>query len=86
MNRSIVRGRIRVEMPPPVGLLLVVPRLLEFKAKYPETHLEVGCSDRVVDLVEGGSTVQSEVVSLTPTLCARSLGAFNLHCVPRLLT
>ncbi|MBL1376405.1 LysR family transcriptional regulator [Zobellella iuensis] len=53
-SRNIVRGRVRVEMPSPVGILLVIPALPDFAAKYPEIHLDIGCSERVVDLIQEG--------------------------------
>ncbi|MFB3303331.1 LysR family transcriptional regulator [Pseudomonas sp. AMR01] len=79
MNRSIVRGRIRIEMPPAVGLSLVVPALRDFTAKYPETHLDVGCSDRVVDLVEEGidCSIRGGVVS-DPNLVCKVIGRVQL--------
>ncbi|HEK1685232.1 TPA: LysR family transcriptional regulator [Pseudomonas putida] len=49
-----VRGRVKVEMPSPVGILLVVPALPDFVAKFPDIVLDVRCSERVVDLVQEG--------------------------------
>lgn len=53
-SRNVVRGRVRIEMPSPVGILFVVPALPDFTAKFPEIHLDIGCSERVVDLVQEG--------------------------------
>lgn len=53
-SRNVVRGRVRIEMPSPVGVLFVVPALPDFVAKFPEIHLDIGCSERVVDLVQEG--------------------------------
>ena len=53
-NRSLGRGRIRVEMPTPLGRFLVIPALPDFVARYPQIRLDIGCSERVVDLVQEG--------------------------------
>jgi len=53
-SRNIVRGRVRVEMPSPVGILLIVPALPDFAARFPDIHLDIGCSERVTDLVQEG--------------------------------
>lgn len=53
-SRNIVRGRVRIEMPSPVGTLLVVPALPDFAARFPDIHLDIGCSERVSDLTQEG--------------------------------
>jgi DNA-binding transcriptional LysR family regulator len=53
-SRHDVRGRVRVEMPSPVALSLVIPALPDFAARYPEVQLEIGCGERVMDLVQEG--------------------------------
>ncbi len=53
-SRNVVRGRVSVEMPTPVGIHLVIPALPDFTARFPEIRLDIGCSERVVDLVEEG--------------------------------
>jgi DNA-binding transcriptional LysR family regulator len=53
-SRNVARGRVRVEMPSPVGTCLVIPSLPEFTAQHPQIQLDIGCSERVVDLVQEG--------------------------------
>lgn len=53
-SHSLARGRVRVEMPSPVGTCLVIPSLPEFAARHPQIQLDIGCSERVVDLVQEG--------------------------------
>ncbi len=53
-SRHDVRGRVRVEMPSPVALSLIIPALPDFVARYPEVQLDLGCGERVVDLVQEG--------------------------------
>jgi LysR family transcriptional regulator for bpeEF and oprC len=53
-NRGLARGRVRVEMPTPVGRFLIIPALPDFVARYLQIRLDVGCSERIVDLVQEG--------------------------------
>lgn len=46
------RGRLRVDMPSPLARLVVVPALPAFHARYPDIQLELGASDRKVDLLD----------------------------------
>ena len=45
------RGRLRVDMPSPLARLIVVPALPGFHARYPEIQLDLGVSDRMVDII-----------------------------------
>ncbi|GIZ53033.1 LysR family transcriptional regulator [Noviherbaspirillum aridicola] len=47
-------GRLRVDVPTGLGRHLLVPALPDFLRRYPDIHLELGCSDRPVDLLEEG--------------------------------
>ncbi|MCY1277350.1 HTH-type transcriptional regulator PgrR [compost metagenome] len=53
-SRSVARGRVRVEMPSGVGSCLIIPALPGFTALHPQIQLDIGCSERVVDLVQEG--------------------------------
>lgn len=53
-SRSEARGRVRVEMPSPIGTCLIIPALPVFEKAYPNIQLDIGCSERVVDLVQEG--------------------------------
>lgn len=46
------RGRLRVDIPSPLARLVVVPALPAFHARYPDIQLELGASDRKVDLLD----------------------------------
>lgn len=46
-----ITGRIRVEMPGRIGRLIVAPALPEFLARWPGIRVELGMTDRAVDLV-----------------------------------
>jgi LysR family transcriptional regulator for bpeEF and oprC len=48
------RGRLRVDVSSAVASRLLIPALHDFFARYPEIQLELGCSDRVVNLLSEG--------------------------------
>jgi LysR family transcriptional regulator, regulator for bpeEF and oprC len=45
------RGRVRFELPTSLAYSVVIPALPEFLTQYPEIQVEVGISNRAVDLV-----------------------------------
>jgi len=45
------RGQLRVDVPAPLATLLLVPALPAFYALYPDIELDLGASDRKVDLL-----------------------------------
>nr|WP_315250535.1 LysR family transcriptional regulator [uncultured Duganella sp.] len=47
-------GRLRVDAPTGLASDVIVPALPDFFQRYPDIQLELGCSDRPVDLVEEG--------------------------------
>ena len=46
------RGRLRVDVPSPLARLVLVPALADFHARYPDLQLDMGVSDRQVDLID----------------------------------
>lgn len=73
------RGRIRVDVPASAGRQIIAPALPAFLERYPEITVELGCTDRLVDLIaEGvdcvirGGKVEDEL------LVARRLGEFEV--------
>ncbi|KAF1727051.1 LysR family transcriptional regulator [Pseudoxanthomonas japonensis] len=46
------RGRLRVDVPAPFALHILVPALPAFHARYPDIRLDLGASDRKVDLID----------------------------------
>lgn len=49
--RSNPRGRLRVDVGTAVAQLLIIPNLADFHARYPDIQLDLGVSDRIVDLI-----------------------------------
>ncbi|HCB0865189.1 TPA: LysR family transcriptional regulator [Klebsiella pneumoniae] len=45
------RGRLRVDVPSPLARLILVPALPAFHARYPDIQIDMGASDREVDLI-----------------------------------
>jgi DNA-binding transcriptional LysR family regulator len=45
------RGRLRVDVPSPLARTILVPALPDFHARYPDIQLDMGVSDRMVDLI-----------------------------------
>ncbi|HEY0506006.1 MAG TPA: LysR family transcriptional regulator, partial [Lysobacter sp.] len=46
------RGRLRVDVPSPLASHIVVPALPAFHARFPDLQLDLGASDRKVDLID----------------------------------
>lgn len=53
-TRNNPQGRLRVDLPTSLAARVVIPALAEFCARYPRIQLEVGASDRPVDLIREG--------------------------------
>jgi LysR family transcriptional regulator, regulator for bpeEF and oprC len=77
--RTSPRGRLRVDVPAAAGRHVIATALPLFFAKYPDITVDIGSSDRPVDLImEGvdcvirGGEVHDEL------LVARKLGAFKV--------
>jgi len=45
------RGRLRVDVPSPLARMILVPALPAFHARYPDIQIDMGVSDRMVDLI-----------------------------------
>lgn len=45
------RGLLRVDVPSPLASMILVPALPDFYARYPDLRLDLGVSDRMVDLI-----------------------------------
>ena len=48
---SLPKGLLRVDVPAPLATLILVPALPAFYARYPDIQLDMGASDRKVDLI-----------------------------------
>ncbi len=76
------RGRLRIDVPAAAGRHVIAPALPEFLALYPEISVEIGSTDRPVDLVvEGVDCVIRGGALHDELLVARKLGAFEVITV-----
>ncbi len=53
-NRASPSGRLRVDISTGMANDLLIPALPDFFARYPDIRLDLGCSDRAIDLIEEG--------------------------------
>ena len=71
-------GKLRIDMPGSIGRLLVIPALCEFHTRYPDIDLQLGLTDRPVDLVQEGVDCVVRIGALQDSsLVARRIGLFE---------
>ena len=74
-----VSGRLKVDVPSRIARRLIAPALPEFFGRHPAIELELGSSDRAVDLVLEGVDCALRVGPMaSSSLVARPLGRFTL--------
>ncbi|GCE89183.1 LysR family transcriptional regulator [Komagataeibacter diospyri] len=74
-DRGNPRGLLRVDMPGRIGRLLVAPALPVFLDRYPEIGIELGVTDRAINLIEDGIDCVLRVGPLSDSgLIARRMG------------
>lgn len=49
--RANPRGRLRIDVGTSLAQLLIIPHLADFHARYPDIQVDLGVSDRMVDLI-----------------------------------
>ncbi|MCE1244346.1 LysR family transcriptional regulator [Oryzomicrobium sp.] len=74
----VPRGRLRLDVPPSIGRLILIPRLCEFHSRHPEIEIALGMGDRPVDLVQEQVDCVIRVGELQDSsLVARRIGSFQ---------
>ncbi|PRC90722.1 LysR family transcriptional regulator [Solimicrobium silvestre] len=77
-NRASPRGRLRVDVSTGMASAILIPALPDFFERYPDIALELGCSDRPVDLIEEGVDCAVRGGNLGDSnLIARRIGVIN---------
>lgn len=72
-------GRLRVDVPSRIARRLMAPALPAFLDQHPKLSIELGSSDRMIDLVQEGVDCALRVGGLAPSgLVARPVGAFEM--------
>lgn len=82
------RGRIRVDVPSPLARLIIVPALHDFHTRWPDIQLDLGASDRHVDLIDENVDCVIRGGAITdPSLVARHIGDLQagLYAAPSYL-
>ena len=76
---ALPRGRLRVDVPSPLARIILVPALPAFHAQYPDIQLDMGVSDRIVDIIGDGVDCVVRGGELTDqSLIARRVGDLQL--------
>lgn len=76
---ALPRGRLRVDVPSPLARLILIPALPAFHARYPDIQLDMGVSDRTVDLIaENVDCVVRGGEITNQSLMARRVGDLQL--------
>lgn len=74
-----IAGRLRVELPSRIARRLVAPALPDFLQRFPRIEIELGSSDRTVDLIQEGVDCALRVGDLaSDSVVARPLGKFDV--------
>ncbi|MDN4589695.1 LysR family transcriptional regulator [Xenophilus aerolatus] len=74
------RGHLRVDVPSPLARLVLVPALPAFHARYPDIGIDMGVSDRRVDLIDERVDCVVRGGELTdPSLVARRVADLQLR-------
>jgi len=72
------RGRLRIDVAASVGQLLLIPALPDFYARYPDIQIDLGVSDRPVDLIGENVDCVLRGGELTDqSMVARRIGEFH---------
>lgn len=78
LSHASPKGRLRIDVSAGLAVLVIVPALPDFHARYPDIQIDLGCSDRPVDLV--GENVDCVIRGGTiadQSLIARRIGEMN---------
>lgn len=74
------RGRLRVDVPSPLARMILIPALPPFHAQYPDIQIDMGASDRFVDLIGDNVDCVIRGGELTDqSLVARRVGDLQLR-------
>lgn len=72
-------GRLRIDVPGRIGRLIIAPALPDFLARFPGIEIDLGATDRAVNLVEDSIDCVLRIGSLNnSSLIARQIGELPL--------
>lgn len=90
-----LRGRLRIDVPGRIGRLIIAPALADFLAQYPHVDVDLGITDRAINLIEdsvdcvlrvgvrGESGLASRPVGDLPLINVASQSYLRQHGTPR---
>jgi DNA-binding transcriptional LysR family regulator len=69
------RGRLRIDVPSATATMILIPAMEDFCTRYPDIQVDIGVSDRTVDLIGENVDCVLRAGELTdPSLVARRIG------------
>ncbi|MGE0237324.1 MAG: LysR family transcriptional regulator [Parvibaculaceae bacterium] len=72
---ALPKGKVRINVPGRLGRLIIAPALPGFLTRYPDIEIDMGVTDRTVDLVQEGIDCAIRVGPLSDSsLVARKIG------------
>ncbi|MFG1249797.1 MULTISPECIES: LysR family transcriptional regulator [Xanthobacter] len=80
--QAVPRGKLRIDISPSLATRLLMPALPDFVDRYPDITLDVGCTDRPVDLLSENVDCVIRVGEIQdPNLVARRIGVLRFITV-----
>jgi LysR family transcriptional regulator, regulator for bpeEF and oprC len=78
LSQAAPKGRLRVDVSASLALLIIIPTLPSFHARYPDIQIDLGVTDRVVDLIGESVDCVVRAGELTDqSLIARRIGELD---------
>jgi DNA-binding transcriptional LysR family regulator len=79
LSQASPKGRLRIDISAPLAMLIMIPALSQFHARYPDIQIDLGATDRPVDLVGENVDCVVRAGDITDqSLIARRIGEFHL--------
>jgi DNA-binding transcriptional LysR family regulator len=75
--KTAPRGRLRVDVGGSTASTLLIPAFPEFQARYPDIQLQLGVTDRTVDLISENIDCAIRSTAHDPALIARRIGLLS---------
>src|SRR5882672_1305754 len=78
LSQAAPKGRLRIDVSASLALLIIIPALPDFHARYPDIQIDLGVTDRVVDLIGESVDCVVRAGELTDqSLIARRIGELD---------
>src|SRR5204863_4700474 len=78
LSQASPKGKLRIDVGTSLALLIIIPALPDFHARYPDIQIDLGVSDRPVDLLSENVDCVLRAGTLSDqSLIARRIGEFH---------